>query len=238
MFCKCISAIERLLVNIFCTHKPLIYSWIHIMAHVQQLFYVEALKNFFPQYFEGVKVLEIGSLNINGSVRQYFNHCQYTGLDVGPGKDVDIVCAGEDFGAPSSQYDVVISCEAMEHNPNWRLTWLNMLRMLKPDGFMVMTCASIGRRQHGTDEFNPADSPLTIAKKQNHYMNLVAEDFTALINFDEWFASHGFHNDHQSYDLYFFGLGLNAKPEVVKRAADLNLALKEYYHDKNFKGLY
>lgn len=208
------------------------------MAHVQQFFFIETLRSFLPQYFENCKILEVGSLNINGSVRQYFSNCDYTGLDVGPGRGVDVVCPGEDFVAPSGHFDVVISCEAMEHNPNWRLTWLNMIRMLKPDGLMVLTCASIGRRQHGTEQFNPADSPLTLAKSQNYYLNLIADDFKSIVSLEAWFSQHGFHNDHQSYDLYFFGVGLGAKPEVVGRALSLNESLREYYYDKNILGLY
>jgi hypothetical protein len=103
---------------------------------------------------------------------------------------------------------------------------------------MIMTCASIGRRQHGTDEFNPADSPLTIAKKQNYYLNLAADDFRGVANLGQWFSCHGFHNDHQSYDLYFFGVGMEAKSDTIERAISLNSSLDEYYYDKNVRGLY
>ena len=38
------------------------------MTHPQQFFCIQPLKQFLPQYFEGCKVLEIGSLNLNGSI--------------------------------------------------------------------------------------------------------------------------------------------------------------------------
>lgn len=206
------------------------------MAHPQQFFYVNGVRQFLPEYFRGRKVLEIGSLNLNGSVRQFYTDCDYTGLDVGEGRDVDVVCPGEHYGAPATSFDMIISCEAMEHNPAWRTTWLNMLRMLKPDGLMIMTCATIGRRQHGTAEFHPGDSPLTVGQQQNHYRNLVAEDFAGLASLPAWFAEHGFHTDHESHDLYFFGLGLEATADQRQRAASLRASLDRHYFDKNVLG--
>ena len=208
------------------------------MAHPQQFFYIQALKQFLPEYFEGRKVLEIGSLNLNGSIRQFYQGCDYTGLDIGEGNDVDVVCFGEDYGSASNQFDMVVSCEAMEHNPGWKKTWLNMLRVVKPGGLVAMTYATVGRQQHGTEEFNPTASPLTVDKKQNYYQNLVAEDFNSIINHDAWFAQHAFNHDFQSRDLYFFGVGHGASPDTLARAAALKASLAKYYHDKNVLGRY
>ena len=61
------------------------------MSHVQQIEYVTSIKSNYLDYFKNKKVLEIGSLDINGSVRTFFENCDYTGLDVGEGKGVDIV---------------------------------------------------------------------------------------------------------------------------------------------------
>lgn len=208
------------------------------MAHAQQFFYVQSVKQFLPEYFEARKVLEIGSLNINGSVRQFFAGCDYTGLDVGEGRDVDLVCPGQDHAVPAETYDTIITCEMMEHNPAWRRTWLNMLRMVKPDGLVLMTCATIGRRQHGTDEYTPSASPLTVAQKKAHYRNLGESDFTALVQHDAWFAEHAYVVDHESHDLSFFGVGLEAGDATKQRARQLKAALNQYYHDKNILGKY
>lgn len=208
------------------------------MAHAEEFFFVDGVKKFLPDYFQGKKVLEIGSLNINGSVRSFFEHCEYIGIDVGNGQDVDVVCHGEHYGGSANDFDVIISCEAMEHNPGWRETWINMLRMVKPDGLVIMTCASEGRRQHGTPEMIPSDSPLTIELGQSYYRNLVAEDFTNLLNLDVWFSVWGFFRDCSSQDLYFFGIARDAS-EVIKQAA-LNLrgAFLHYYQQKNIEGRY
>ena len=114
------------------------------MAHRQQQAFVATIKMAFPSYFAGSRVLEVGSLNINGSVRQHFSGGQYIGLDVGPGPGVDVVCQGQDYDAPDGSFDVVISCECLEHNPFWRETFENMLRLCRPGGLVIMTCASTG----------------------------------------------------------------------------------------------
>lgn len=60
-------------------------------------------------------MLEVGSMDINGTIREFFRD---TGLDVTPGPRVDVVCGGQEYAAPDRSFDVVLSCEAMEHNPD------------------------------------------------------------------------------------------------------------------------
>ncbi|MBL8487512.1 MAG: methyltransferase domain-containing protein [Rhodocyclaceae bacterium] len=208
------------------------------MAHPQQMFFVASVKQFLPEFFRGRKVLEVGSLNINGSVRPLFEECDYLGLDVGQGPGVDLVCRGEDHGAPAGSYDVVISCEMMEHNPNWRETWLNMIRLLRHDGLMVMTCASRGRRRHGTPDTDPAASPLTVGQGLAYYRNLEAEDFSGLANLDAWFPVWAFFNDDVSHDLYFLGVGREAPEPLRARCLQLKAAFADYYRKKNTAGEY
>jgi SAM-dependent methyltransferase len=147
------------------------------MAHFSQLRYVELLSRRFPAHFRSARVLEIGSLDINGSIRSYFVDCDYVGLDVAPGKGVDVVCEGQKFEAPDDTYDVVISCEAMEHNPHWVATFKNMIRMCRPGGLVIMTCATTGRPEHGTTRTEPESSPLTVGLGWNYYRNLRERDF-------------------------------------------------------------
>jgi hypothetical protein len=52
------------------------------MAHQEQKDFVQKLRNNFSNFFTDKKVLEIGSLNINGSIREFFDNCKYTGIDV------------------------------------------------------------------------------------------------------------------------------------------------------------
>jgi SAM-dependent methyltransferase len=175
------------------------------MAHYTQQQFVNWMREFFPQFFTGKRVLEIGSLDINGSVRRFFTNCDYTGLDVGAGPGVDVVCGGQDFDAPSGSFDVVCSFEAMEHNPYWKETFANMLRLTRPGGMIIMTCATKGRPEHGTARSKPQDSPLTRDIGWDYYRNLAAKDFAGEFNLDEQFSVHLITHYYYSSDLLFFG---------------------------------
>jgi len=209
-----------------------------IVSHPQQRFFVNSVKQLLPGFFQGRSVIEVGSLNINGSVREFFSDCSYVGLDVGEGKDVDLVCRGEDYGAGAGGADVLISCEAMEHNAAWKKTWLNMLRLVKDDGLVIMTCATHGRRQHGTADFVPSDSPLTHGQGHNHYCNLAAGDFAAVVNHDAWFSVWAFYQNLSVHDLYFFGVGLQADEQTRAQARRLQTAFQEHYQRVNVLGVY
>jgi SAM-dependent methyltransferase len=176
------------------------------MAHPQQFNYIKKLKILYPNYFFNKKVLEVGSLNINGSVRVFFTNCDYLGIDVGLGKDVDLVCEGQNLDHPNETYDTVGSCECFEHNPYWIETFNNMHRMTKSGGLVFMTCATTGRPEHGTTRTYPEDSPLTIIKGWDYYKNLTAEDFTHNFNLRNMFVEYEFEIGSPVADLYFYGI--------------------------------
>ena len=175
------------------------------MAHLAQFEYFEKLKNKFPIFFKNNKVLEIGSLNINGTCRSFFDNCDYIGVDLGPGNGVDIVCEGQNLDHPANSYDVVLSSNCFEHNPFWIETFNNMYRMTKPDGLLIMTCASDGHKEHGTSRSSPKKSPLTIKKGWEYYKNLNEIDFRKNFNIDSLFQEYEFSSNLVSKDLYFFG---------------------------------
>ena len=56
------------------------------MAHIEQIIFCIKVKNMFPSYFKNIDVLDVGSLDLNGSNRYLFENCRYTGIDIGPGK--------------------------------------------------------------------------------------------------------------------------------------------------------
>lgn len=192
------------------------------MAHPAQNEFIGRIRDIFPGHFRSSRVLEIGSLDINGTIRGLFTDCDYTGIDVGPGPGVDIVCEGQSYDAPAESFDVVISCETMEHNPYWAETFANMVRLASPAGLILMTCATVGRKEHGTTRTTPADSPLTVAKGWDYYRNLTARDFEqagvlAPLAFT-FFAT-----SYDDYDLYFAGsktpIGAAAQAALAKLGA-------------------
>ncbi len=151
------------------------------MAHFQQLQFVREVKAGLPSFFSNKKVLEIGSWDVNGSVRSNFSNCDYIGVDIAEGTGVDLVSKGEDLTLADNEFDVVISCECFEHNFEWVKTFNNMIRMLKPDGLCVVTCATLGRSEHGTKRTN-ADASLTALNNFPHYYcNLSIMDFKKIL---------------------------------------------------------
>jgi len=200
------------------------------MSHPQQQEFVELIKNYFPSFFEGQRVLEIGSLDINGAVRGHFSHCSYTGLDVGEGPGVDVVCQGQNYDAPDGSFDVVISCEVMEHNPYWKETFQNMARVCRPGGLIIMTCACLGRPEHGTTRTSKEQAPLV---PWEYYRNLSAKNFLSSINIKEAFSDFGFFENFDFCDLYFFGFKSgNPSPSNTKLAL---FKLRMHYYMENLR---
>src|SRR5215207_8155172 len=116
------------------------------MAHPQQLRFFSIVKDLFVRPHQpGLKVLEVGSYDISGSVRQHFAGCDYTGVDLIPGPGVDVVGSGHEIAFDDGSFDLTVSSECFEHNPYWLETFVNMHRMTRPGGLVVFSCASRGR---------------------------------------------------------------------------------------------
>jgi hypothetical protein len=169
------------------------------MSHPEQQQYIAHVKSLFPEYFTKVKVLEIGSLDVNGTIRDHFDFCTYTGIDLGEGPGVDVVKRGERADWESGSFDTVISAECFEHTPFYLPIFVNMWRMSR--GMVIFTCATTGRLEHGTVNAAPECSPLT---HTNYYRNVTAQDFSGL-PLDRMFVTHEFTTNEQSHDLYFWG---------------------------------
>ncbi|MBN1757966.1 MAG: class I SAM-dependent methyltransferase [Chitinispirillaceae bacterium] len=177
------------------------------MAHKAQNEILKSLKKQYKPFFVKSKVLEIGSYNINGTIRKLFSRCDYTGIDVAPGKCVDIVCPGEKFDAPDNSFDLCISSECFEHNPMWVETFRNMIRMTRPGGLIIVTCATTGRAEHGTVNAGELESLTTrIEEWKSYYKNLTEEDFRREFDFQSVFETHTFLVNSIACDLYFYGI--------------------------------
>ena len=102
-----------------------------------------------PVDVRGKRVLEVGSLDVNGSVRGdivALGPADYVGIDIRPGPGVDVVCDAGDlverFG--ENAFDVVISTELLEHARDWRRIVSNIKRVTKPNGVMIVSTRSYG----------------------------------------------------------------------------------------------
>jgi SAM-dependent methyltransferase len=97
----------------------------------------------------GKRVLEIGSLDINGSARkcvEFWQPAEYVGVDIKEGPGVDLVCDAEkliDIFSEES-FDVVFSTELLEHVLNPKTVISNMKRLCKRNGTILLTTRSYG----------------------------------------------------------------------------------------------
>lgn len=198
------------------------------MAHPQQAEFFESIRAHYPAHFERARVLEVGSLDINGSVRELFRDCDYTGVDLQLGPGVDLACPGHLLELPTGHFDTVITAECFEHNPFWRETFANMLRMTRPGGMVLLSCATTGRKEHGTSRTNPDASPFTVEARWDYYRNLRASDLTHAVHLAGWLADWGFWTNYVSYDLYLAGLrqgGAATLDAELRRTLDARYAM-------------
>lgn len=115
--------------------------------------------------------LEVGSMNVNGTVRQFFTG-PYWGVDVAPGPGVDQVEDAEELVEMPAFYDVVISTEALEHvDRPWKAV-AEMARVCVPDGHVIITA-------RGYDErgcWEPHSWPNDVTRFSERGMRVLAED--------------------------------------------------------------
>ena len=175
------------------------------MSHPTQQEFVKKLSTDFPQNFNNIKMLEVGSLNINGTMKIHFNECEYVGVDVDAGKDVDLVCEGQFVDHADGTYDTTGSCNCFEHNPHWVETFANMYRMAKKNALVFVSVPTTGRPEHGTTAVCPQDRPLTIAIGWDYYKNLTEQDFRDNFDIDSMFDSYKFRVVDDDHDLFFYG---------------------------------
>lgn len=201
------------------------------MAHESQRVFFDAVRRHFPEYFQWRNVLEVGSLDINGSLRDFFQNCNYVGVDIGPGPGVDITCSGHELLFPDESFHTVISAECFEHNPYWQQTFGKMVDLTHPDGLIVFSCAGEGRPEHGTTRSDVGSSPLTVSAGWDYYRNLTPSDFyneanhhLGKLGFMSW------NENVRDYDLYFVALkNQNASDEMQDRFWKLHHEVTETF---------
>ena len=109
--------------------------------------FIKQVKAIYPSAFIGNRVIEFGSYDINGSTREFFEHCDYTGIDWREGPSVDHVCLAHKYN-PLVKFNVVISTEMLEHDKFAKESVENMVRLLDSNGLLIITCAGPLRKEH------------------------------------------------------------------------------------------
>jgi len=166
--------------------------------HKEAKDWFKSVKRQHPNHFVNKKVLDCGSLDINGSLRDLFQSCEYVGVDIRKGKNVDVVSTIHDLEWRNGYFDTAVSAEMLEHDQHYRRSILRMYDLLKPGGLLAISCAGYGRAEHGTrrtgDEWGT--SP-------NYYRNIHGIDLSFILN-EERFKT--FTLCYKEKDLYYVGL--------------------------------
>ena len=155
----------------------------------------------YGNYFHDRRVLDVGSLDINGNNRGLFASCEYLGIDIGAGPNVDKIGHLADLNGQLGKFHVVISTEALEHDRRWRETLGCMTEKLVSAGLLLLTWATPERREHGTIHAEPAASPHTT----DYYRGLAVEDVRRGLPIEQ-FQRTEFSENKLIGDGYFMGI--------------------------------
>lgn len=115
--------------------------------HISSLKKMEA---FLTKYCDKItgSVLDFGSRDVNGSYRSLFPspNWKYVGLDLEPGKNVDLVVADPHSWdeLADETFELVISGQALEHCEFFWQTFSEIARVLKPSGICCIIAPSAG----------------------------------------------------------------------------------------------
>lgn len=122
---------------------------------------------------KGLRVLDVGGQDINGSVHEHFPYALITTLDL---ENADIIADAITW-KPDRLFDVVIATEVFEHVRDWPQILATMRKTLDPKGpgVLLATCASLFRIPHGA-----TGAPLPASGE--HYKNVDVLDLKACLS--------------------------------------------------------
>lgn len=101
----------------------------------------------------GGRTLELGSADVNGSVRPLFTG-EYIGIDHdGEAKGVDLRMDAGALTFPDASFDTVVSTSMLEHDPAFWDTLREVGRVLRPGGHLIITTVSTGFGYHNPPDY-------------------------------------------------------------------------------------
>ena len=135
--------------------------------------------NISKKEIEGKKILEVGSRNVNGSLREIlmqYKPYSYLGIDIVQGRGVDRVLdvskARHTFGEDA--FGVVVMTEVLEHIKDWKMAIHNIKHVLESGGLLFLTTRSKGFFRHSF--------PDDYWRFEVEDMQAIFSDFEILIN--------------------------------------------------------
>lgn len=150
---------------------------------------------FFQTYVplgDGKVVVEIGSQDVNGSLRQVApSGVKYIGVDFAEGKGVNVII-DDQYKLPfeDCSMDVCLSSSVFEHSEMFWLLFLEILRILKPNGLFYLNVPSNGDfHRYPVDcwRFYPDSGKAMVTwAKRNSYSPCILESFVSNQSLDVW----------------------------------------------------
>jgi SAM-dependent methyltransferase len=139
----------RVAYSRLCGEHPNVYPW-HFQWLAGKYLYA-SLRKLLPG-FSG-KVLDAGCGE--KPYRSWFGATtEYVGLDVFPGKNVDVLVDPSDpWPLPSDHFDVLLSSQVLEHVEHLDLTLGEMARVVKEGGSMLLTFPFIYNEHGAPNDF-------------------------------------------------------------------------------------
>lgn len=92
------------------------------------------------------KILDVGSLDVNGSVKNLFH--DYIGVDMRLGRNVNIRAKANSLPFGDNLFDNVLCLEMLEHDNCFWESIPEMIRVLKPEGMFAITTRGINFHKH------------------------------------------------------------------------------------------
>jgi len=156
----------------------------------------QSFKNAYHDYMIGIddeyKIIEIGSQDVNGSLRNIFPPgLEYTGVDFVDGNGVDVVLA-DPYILPfeNESVDMILSSSVFEHSELFWVLYLEIMRVLKPHGLFYLNVPSNGdvhRWPVDCWRFYPdSGDALVTWGKRNGLNSVLLESYTSAQNKGIW----------------------------------------------------
>jgi hypothetical protein len=131
---------------------------------------MQRLKEKYKRLFKNQKILELGSLDMNGSVWDLFENCEMTGVDWVAGPHVTHVMKCSDTEFKPETFAFIISLNHMEHDPYWEQSLKHNIPALMVGGMMFLKWCSTHSSKHCA-EYDPSGKLGYYPKELNEVMN-------------------------------------------------------------------
>ena len=195
--------------------------------------FIQEMKKQYPEAFTGVKVLDVGSLDVNGNNRQFFEKSNYTGIDVIEGPNVDVISPLHEWKT-RRRFDTIISTSHLEHDMYIDQTIAKMYKLLKAGGWLLIVACRAWPK-HGTKSDGPKNAGNSQIDKDGwseYYQNVTEEILKKHLEPFEFESSEVSISPQKHKDIRFWG----QKPGKWKSAKIVKDNIDDYKRPANLPG--